>query len=196
MTAESKETMVNIQYLDVGEIAMKASVTQRTKHDMDAYPANLILFCWRIFAVRWHKLQFCGSDCFYKKELTIMVIPIWVCRYERYFCFAGSLEGKGTGYVKKDINWIIEGSTSIFWVMTIICSGKVIILNCGKWSTETHLGFCHTSVMRSTIWYHLYNSKNVKNTHGGVLILVKLQASACNVFKLVQMVLNHATQHI
>ena len=26
------------------------------------------------------------------------------------------------------------------------------------------------------IWYHLYNLKNVKNTHGGMLILVKLQA--------------------
>ena len=32
--------------------------------------------------------------------------------------------------------------------------------------------------MRSAIWYHLYNLKNVKNNHGGVLILVKLQASA------------------
>ena len=31
-------------------------------------------------------------------------------------------------------------------------------------------------VMRCVIWYHLYNLKNVKNTHGGVLILVKLQA--------------------
>ena len=31
-------------------------------------------------------------------------------------------------------------------------------------------------VMCCTIWYHLYNLKNVKNTHGGVLILVKLQA--------------------
>ena len=30
--------------------------------------------------------------------------------------------------------------------------------------------------MRYAIWYHLYNSKNVKNTHGGVLLLVKLQA--------------------
>ena len=27
------------------------------------------------------------------------------------------------------------------------------------------------------IWYHLYNLKNVKNTNGGVLLLVKLQAS-------------------
>ena len=30
-------------------------------------------------------------------------------------------------------------------------------------------------MMRCTIWYHLCNLKNVKNTHGGVLILVKLQ---------------------
>ena len=29
-------------------------------------------------------------------------------------------------------------------------------------------------VVRCAIWYHLHNLKNVKNTHGGVLILVKL----------------------
>ena len=27
------------------------------------------------------------------------------------------------------------------------------------------------------VWYHLYNLKNVQNTHGEVLLLVKLQAS-------------------
>ena len=27
-----------------------------------------------------------------------------------------------------------------------------------------------------TIWYHSYNLENVKNSHGGVLLLVKLQA--------------------
>ena len=32
--------------------------------------------------------------------------------------------------------------------------------------------------MRWAIWYHLYNLKNVKNTHGGVLLLVKLQAKS------------------
>ena len=32
------------------------------------------------------------------------------------------------------------------------------------------------NVMRCAICYHLYNLKNVKNTHGGVLLLVKLQA--------------------
>ena len=29
-------------------------------------------------------------------------------------------------------------------------------------------------VMYCAIWYHLYNLKYVKNTHGGVLLLVKL----------------------
>ena len=29
--------------------------------------------------------------------------------------------------------------------------------------------------MLCAIWYHLYNLKNVKNTHGGVILLVKLQ---------------------
>ena len=27
--------------------------------------------------------------------------------------------------------------------------------------------------MRYTIWYYLYNLKNVENTHGGMLLLVK-----------------------
>ena len=35
-------------------------------------------------------------------------------------------------------------------------------------------------VMRCAIWYHLYNLKNVKSTHGEVLLSVKLQALACN----------------
>ena len=33
-------------------------------------------------------------------------------------------------------------------------------------------------------WYHLHSLKNVKNTHGRVLILVKLQAKACNFTKI------------
>ena len=33
-----------------------------------------------------------------------------------------------------------------------------------------------TFVMRCAIWYHLYSFKKVKNTHGGVLLLVKLLA--------------------
>ena len=37
--------------------------------------------------------------------------------------------------------------------------------------------------MLCAIWYHLYDLKNVKNTHGGELLLVKLQAAACNYTK-------------
>ena len=33
------------------------------------------------------------------------------------------------------------------------------------------------------IWYHLYNLRNVKNTHGEVLRLEKLEANACNFTK-------------
>ena len=32
--------------------------------------------------------------------------------------------------------------------------------------------------MSCSIWYHLYNLKNVESTHRGVLLLVKLQAKA------------------
>ena len=35
--------------------------------------------------------------------------------------------------------------------------------------TCIYIGFC-------AIWYHLYNLKKVKNSHVGVLLLVKLQA--------------------
>ena len=38
-------------------------------------------------------------------------------------------------------------------------------------------------VMHFAIWYHLYNLKKVKNTHGGVLLLGKLQAKVCNFTK-------------
>ena len=37
--------------------------------------------------------------------------------------------------------------------------------------------------MRCVILYHLYNLKNLKNTHGGVLLLVKLQAKSCDFSK-------------
>ena len=32
--------------------------------------------------------------------------------------------------------------------------------------------------MLCAIWYHLHNFKNVKNTHGGVLLLVELTKKA------------------
>ena len=38
--------------------------------------------------------------------------------------------------------------------------------------------FFLTYVMICAIWYHLYNLKNVKNTHERLLLLVKLQAKS------------------
>ena len=37
--------------------------------------------------------------------------------------------------------------------------------------------------MLCAIWYHLRNLKNIKNNHGGVLLLVKLQLKVCNFTK-------------
>ena len=63
---------------------------------------------------------------------------------------------------------------------------SVFNLNTGKDGPVKLLGLLYLSldysrrmkddVMRCAIWYHLYNLKNVKNIHGGVLLLVKLQA--------------------
>ena len=38
-------------------------------------------------------------------------------------------------------------------------------------------------VMFCAIWYHFYNLRNVKNTHGRVLLLVKLQAKPTTLLK-------------
>ena len=38
-------------------------------------------------------------------------------------------------------------------------------------------------VMLCAIWYHMHDLKNAKNTHGRVLLLVKLQPLACNLLK-------------
>ena len=37
-------------------------------------------------------------------------------------------------------------------------------------------------VVLCMIWYHLYNLKNVKNTHGGVLLLAKLQGNSLQLY--------------
>ena len=52
--------------------------------------------------------------------------------------------------------------------------------NCNEQPT---LKLCRRYEMLCGIWYHLHNLKKVENTHGGVLILVKLQALAWNFTK-------------
>ena len=53
----------------------------------------------------------------------------------------------------------------------------------GPWIEKTKFGNICKIVMHRTIWYYLYNFKNVKNAHGGVLLLVKLQVEALNFTK-------------
>ena len=61
------------------------------------------------------------------------------------------------------------------------------VVRCATWyhlynlknMKNTHEGvLILVKLQDSPIWYYLHNFKNVKNTHGGVLILVKLQALA------------------
>ena len=52
----------------------------------------------------------------------------------------------------------------------------VIVLHCKLWSTFIYVVLC-------AIQYHVHNLKNMKNTNGGLLLLVKLQANACNFTK-------------
>ena len=40
--------------------------------------------------------------------------------------------------------------------------------------------------MICAVWYHMYNFKEMKNTHGKVLLLVKLQASDAEVSLMLQ----------
>ena len=51
--------------------------------------------------------------------------------------------------------------------------------------TPKHMSFRDgLALSKKAICYYLYSLKNVKNTYGGVLILVQLQAEACNFTKI------------
>ena len=59
--------------------------------------------------------------------------------------------------------------------MTLSRTSLIVIANISLCPTEY--------VMLCAIWYHLYNLKNVKNTHGEVLLLVKLLAEPATLLK-------------
>ena len=48
--------------------------------------------------------------------------------------------------------------------------------SCCQLFFSSHVLIANSDVMSYAIWYHLYNLKNVKNTHGAVLLLVKMHA--------------------
>ena len=60
-----------------------------------------------------------------------------------------------------------------------------LILMFSVFRTELKIALLHVASsygMFCAIWYDLYNLKNVKNTHGGVLLLVKLQAFSLQLY--------------
>ena len=65
---------------------------------------------------------------------------------------------------------------TLSWFIERIWLDQIIKYKLTSWSSA--------NVMRCAIWYHWCNLKNVKNTHGRILILVKLQAKACNFTKI------------
>ena len=69
------------------------------------------------------------------------------------------------------------------WIVIMISVSKTK-KQCNKWIfcilNVFWTSYVHSIVVRCVIWYHLYSLKNVKNTHGEVLIFVTLQAEAPN----------------
>ena len=85
-------------------------------------------------------------------------------------------------YLLKICGLIFPSRTAYFlyvcttWLFKLQGDGKSI-----SWIVASLNKFAYETLR--PIWYHLYNLKNMKNTHGWVLLLVKLQASAGNFTK-------------
>ena len=74
--------------------------------------------------------------------------------------------------------WTITTGTSLLQIIFCVRHETLFdkILNRGLSSKIVW----NTNAMLCSIWYHVYNLKNVKNTHGGISHLKKLQALAWN----------------
>ena len=73
--------------------------------------------------------------------------------------------------VLKDVNGLVLVSSFLSLDIFNKRDFRTLSANAAFCKTKWHL--LNISVMHCAIWYHLYNLKNVKNTHGEVLLLVK-----------------------
>ena len=64
-----------------------------------------------------------------------------------------------------------------------LMNGNFILCSVSMYHFNVSVLSIWTDEILSAIMYHLYNFKNVKNTHGGVLLLIKFQALACKFTK-------------
>ena len=76
-------------------------------------------------------------------------------------------------YLENNVVMTPNAAASIFTITVKEATSKI--------SEPGHCPFkVFINLVLCAIWYHLYNLKHVKNIHGEVLLLVKLQAQAFN----------------
>ena len=80
-----------------------------------------------------------------------------------------------------NLQWFVRTFSSLFWLSDYQwsrCRSANLLWSCLFYpfiATISYVMFC-------AIWCHLYNLKSVKNTHGGVLLLVKMQAFSLQLY--------------
>ena len=84
--------------------------------------------------------------------------PTHALRLELMFTFMTFLQWK---------RWSKNEMVRLHWTDDTILSYFLTV-----WCKAQMLVYEFINVMRYTIWYHLYNIKNIKNTHGGVVLSV------------------------
>ena len=82
------------------------------------------------------------------------------------------------GFKIKILNFIISNLKEIMSIT------RIISLRSSHLRKNKFVMFC-------AIWYHLFNLKNVKNTHGRVLLLVKVEAKSLQRYSLLKVTLLH-----
>ena len=149
--------------------------------------ANLITYTEEILKGKLHFL--CSASWMWKLNLiNHCAVPVKVFRTQRRI--QNPVKHLRWSFFVKIVNdWkplTIFPKSSIVdgWLGSEYTSGTVVLMvffiyahGCfyRKYFLHMHVDvFLYT--MFCAIWYHLYCLKNVKNTHGGVLLLVKLQA--------------------
>ena len=113
------------------------------------------------------------------KSLKLCLKNMWVFRLKVSFSLSMQHLLMDTGYER--VHYEILGLYAIF-PATFKHFPRVSLIKTEHRFTRLYRHqryyLCRLYVLLCTIWYYLHNFKNVKNTHEGVLLLVKFQAEA------------------
>ena len=124
------------------------------------------------------------------------------CLYWRYISNNSELQHHNLGWYISNIKQLRIAALQSWLIYSNIKQVRIAALQSSliyfKYQTSQNCSITmlvvSIRVMPCAIWYHLCNLKNVKNTHGGLLLLVEMQAWACNFA--VQMVTIRTRHHI